>query len=306
MMMVRIAPLAIAATALLATMPEAAIAQAAPQPTCQLRVEPSMTNWVVHGYDPFSADQPAGSFDVTFINDGTLECRFRPIFTLDQEPFGLQSGSSRRVPYTLFDVFSQYDATPRSGRSLANVTRREVVIAPHGQQIVRYNFSAARQSIPRDGLFTQNLEVVAEDSSGNVIGGRQLILGVEVQPSVLMGLSGAFRQNQGRALVDLGDLSHGIGALPLKLYVQSTRGYTVSLESQNAGQLKLQGTSWAIPYQLSLGDRAVPLTGVGTYLSPSGSGAVPDSLPLRFVVEDTRNMRAGTYSDVITITIEVN
>ena len=209
----------------------AAAQSGAPAPTdCRVRIDANATSWVIRGYDPFNGGAPTGTFDLTFSNEGDSECRFFPVFVLDKEGFGLQTSSGPRIPYSLLDLYGQYDATPLGGRTVKNATRRAVVIAPHRQQVVRYLLTVPAETIPGDGVFSQQMQVEAEGMDGAPLGGRQMALGIDVLPSAIMSLSGAFRRSNGQALVDLGELKEGPAKVPLQLHIRSTRAYRLGVE----------------------------------------------------------------------------
>ena len=72
------------------------------------------------------------------------------------------------------------------------------------------------------------------------------------------------------------------------------------------GKLKLAGTDWAIPYGIVVGDRTLTLGGAASYNSSLGTDRARRSVPFRFAIGNVAQKRAGTYSDVITVSISVN
>ncbi len=303
--------LAMGAVVLGAGIPCAAAAQGvsaaqARMPECHLRIEAPVSNWVIRGFDPFGSAPASDEFDLTFYNDGGAACRVRPSFDTDQQPFGLDQGTNPRLVYTLLNRTSNEDVTPRSGRTIASPARPLVVVNPGGSQTLRFGLVVATDDLRTDGLFSQNLRLTAEDEQGGAQASRQLTIGLDVKPAALVGLSGAFTRSEGRAMVDLGPLQEGVAAVPLSLYVESTRGFTVSFESQNNGKLKLAGTDWAIPYGIVVGDRALILGGDASYTSSLGTDRARRTVPFRFAIGNVAQKRAGTYSDVITVSISVN
>src|SRR3954462_9383402 len=77
-------------------------ASVASRADCALRIESGATNWIIQGYDPFATNVPIATYDVVFNNEVGAACTFDPVFTVDQEPFGLAlDGRAGRVPYTL-------------------------------------------------------------------------------------------------------------------------------------------------------------------------------------------------------------
>lgn len=272
---------------------------------CRLRIDTNATSWVIRGHDPYGGAQPSGTFDLILTNEGDQPCEVFPVFALDKEGFGLRAASGPHIPYSLLDLYGDQDATPLGGRAMRKPSWRPVVVNPHGQQAVRYMLQIPPEAITSDGLFSQNVFVEAEDRDGRTIAGRRLVLGIDVLPSAIMGLSGAFRRSNGQALVDLGELKEGTAKLPLQLHIRSTRAYRLGVESTNRGTLQLAGTDWSIPYQVAINDKVVPLTGGGSYASPSGMAQRRDNLPISFVIGDPAQKRAGTYSDTLTISISV-
>jgi hypothetical protein len=271
---------------------------------CALRIESGATNWIIQGYDPFATNVPIATYDVVFNNEGGAACTFDPVFTVDQEPFGLTlDGRAGRVPYTLLDEFSNSNATPTSGRTIARVTKRPVVVQPHSQQLVRFQFAVNEDGLVNDGLYSQRVMLEAEEKGrGEILASRLFVLGVNVLPSAVLGLSGQYRRNGGQALVDLGELAEGVAQVPLQMTVASTRAYRLEFVSKNNGQLKMADASWSVPYQLMIGESTLSLASTASYQS-SGTDPTRDSLPMHFVIGSVAGKRAGLYSDLITVSI---
>lgn len=282
----------------------AAVPASAQETGCRLRIDANPSSWIVRGYDPFGDEPPSGTFSLLFTNEGEEECVFFPVFALDQEPFGLKALAGRPVAYALVDLHGGYDATPLGGRTLRR-PRRSVVVAPRGQEVVQYRLVVDSDSIARAGLHDQRVEVEAENEDGQAIAGQQLVLGVDVLPSAVLGVAGAYRVNNGQAVVDLGELREGVPEVPLQLRVQSTGRYRLTLDSRNRGRLRLSGSDWYIPYGLALGGQSVDLSGGDAeYLSQPAAGLRRESLPVQFRIGDVSDRRAGTYVDVISISVE--
>ncbi len=271
---------------------------------CALRIDTTTANWIIRGYDPFSSNQPTGSYDVLFVNEGNQDCRFYPVFEADRTGFGLRADAGSPVPYTLIDETDGYDATPLGGRTLRRVNNRSVVVPARGQQMVRYIVNIDPDRIPGDGLFRQSLQLQAEQADGAVLAQRQMSIGIEVLPSAVMSLAGAFTRVRGQADVDLGELNEGLAKVPLNLNVRSTRAFRLGVESQNNGKLRLGGTDWAIPYQILIDGRAAANSDHG-FVSDSRPGRRTATLPIGFLIGDTKQKRAGVYSDVVTISVAV-
>lgn len=272
---------------------------------CRIRVESNPSDWVIRGHDPFEAQLPVGQFDLILANDGDQDCEVSALFQLDQEPFGLRSGTGgARLVYSLYDQTGGADATPRAGRSQRSLATPRIRIAARQQQLVRYQFAVDTATLPGDGLFTQQLAIELEDDRGAVVGQRRILAGIDILPSARIGLAGSYRMNDGRPTIDLGELRQGTAPVPLQLRVASTGRYRLGFESANNGQLVIPGTGWAVPYDLRAGDQEVVLAGGAKEIAgPNGRGYTRQTVPIHFIIGDVSTQRAGLYSDVLTITV---
>jgi hypothetical protein len=271
--------------------------------SCLIRVNATPTSWMIQGYDPFGGSIPEGTFGITFMNEGTDDCRFTPAFELMQPPFGLSTGTGKPVGYALLSMADSQDVTPRAGRSPNRPAQKPVDLGPHESHTLLYKLVADPDDIAEAGIFTQNITVEARDSLFRSLGGTQLVLGLTVLPSARIGLAGAYSMEKGHAVVDLGELREGIAAVPLQLRVNSTGRYELTLASANAGRLRLGQTDWYVPYTMVVGGTSVNLTGERTVAGPTNNGMRRDALPIQFQIGDVADRRAGTYSDVISITV---
>lgn len=271
---------------------------------CRVRMDATPSAWIIRGYDPYDASLPEGTFNVTFTNDGTGECRFVPVFQLDQPPFGLSSGTGRSVSYALINLTDSQDVTPRPGRSPRTVAnQRPMVLAANESKTVMYRLVAAGGDVPGAGTFTEDVTLEAQDDSFRALGGTRLVLGLEVLPSARIGLAGGYTMDNGRAVVSLGELREGPAEVPLQLRVSSTGRYDLDVSSINNGHLRLGATSWEVPYSMSIGGNAVDLSGNDTISGPVGDGLIRTALPIHFFIGEVTGRAAGSYSDLISISV---
>lgn len=282
--------------------PQQAAAQRA---ACQIRVETNPIDWVIRGFDPFETQLPIATFDLILVNDGDADCVVSPLFQLDRDSFGLRpERGGQPLFYSLYDQTNSVDATPRAGRSQRRATTPRIRVAARQQQMVRYQFAVETDAVPGDGLFGQQMSVELEDERGVVVGQRQIMVGIDILPSARIGLAGAYRMNDGRPTIDLGELREGTAPVPLQLRVASTRRYRLGFESRNRGRLMIPGTEWAVEYQLRAGDQTIALNrGISEISGGDGRGYARDAVPIHFVIGDVSSQRAGQYSDVVTITV---
>jgi hypothetical protein len=279
-------------------------APAATPADCRVRMDATPSAWIIKGYDPYEATPPESTFSVTFTNDGAAECRFTPVFELDQPPFGLSSGVGRGIDYALINLSDAQDVTPRTGRSVrGNASQRPIVLAGRESRTVMYKLVASGSDVTSAGTFTEDVTLEAQDAAFRVVGGTRVVLGLEVLPSARIGLAGAYTMSDGHAVVSLGELREGPAPVPLQLRVSSTGRYDLDITSLNAGNLRLGATEWKVPYAMRIGGEQVNLSGTDTISGPVGEGLTRAALPIQFVIGDVSRRRAGTYSDLISISV---
>ncbi len=274
-----------------------------PRAQCQVAVTPSPSSWIIDGFDPFGNDLAEATFSVTFLNQGSADCRFSPNFELAQPPFGLSNGSGTRIPYALINLTQSQDVTPRAGRSQLRSKARQITLEPRESRSFLYRMVVDPSQIRSSGRFTQDIVLEAQDNTFRSFGGSPIVLGLTVLPSARIGLAGAYRVSDGQALVDLGQLRPGPAPVPLNLRVSSTGRYDISVSSANSGNLRLGASDWLIPYDMAIGGKAIKLRGTDTVSWSHKRGIRQDSLPVNFIIGNTADKRGGTYSDVISISI---
>ena len=270
---------------------------------CLVRVNPTPSSWIITGFDPFADALPEGTFGVTFVNEGSVDCRFTPNFELRQPPFGLSKGTGKPVGYVLLNLTDTQDATPRAGRSRVTSSQREIVLQPRESRSMLYKLVADPDEVRQAGTFTQDVTLEAQDRNFRSFGGAPIVLGITVLPSARIGLAGAYRMSDGQAVVNLGELKQGVAPVPLQLRIKSTGEYDISVSSANAGQLRLGSSQWFVPYSVAIGNESFNLSGTRTVSGTNRSIATRDSMPFRFIIGDVSNKRAGVYSDVISVSI---
>jgi hypothetical protein len=275
-----------------------------PAPTsCRIRVNASPSAWIIRGYDPFGSAPAGDIFGVTLTNDSQVQCSFAPVFRLEQPPFGLARATGKPIRYTIENLIDSQDVTPRTGSSQHWAVQRDISLGPNETRTLLFRLSAAADDVKEAGTFTQEVTLDAEDSQLTAVGSARLVLGLEVLPSARIGLAGAYSMSNGRAVVDLGELRQGPAPVPLQIRVNSTGRYSLSIASENAGRLRLGTSDWYVPYSLSIGGMNVNLSGTDTLAGPNGAGLTRDALPMHFVIDDVAGRRAGTYSDVISVSV---
>lgn len=269
---------------------------------CQVMVEPAQSEWLIH-YNPITEDEASRSFDLAITNTGDAPCMGQLQINLRGEAFGLgHNGVGDRVPYALIDEANGADLTPRTGQNARRINNRPVHLAPGERGLYRFNFAATTPDSLNEGLYSQEVFVAIENNDGHTLSERPLTLGVQVPAAALMGLKGRFSRSNGVAYIDLGELNEGVRDLGTSLFVLSTRGYRVSVTSENAGKLRLGVSDWYVAYDLNVGTQVMDTDGGGTFDVVSTRSRA-DSYPLSVNIKDVKGKRAGDYSDILTFTI---
>lgn len=269
---------------------------------CQLTIEPGQDEWLIR-HDPFTQDIAQRQFDVALFNRGDAPCEGVIRTDLRGEQFGLtQPRGGERVAYALIDERGGADITPRAGRNARRIDTRSISVAPGERSLVRFTFAPDTADRLSAGNYTQNLFLAVEDASGGALAQQPVTLSLNVISTALMGLKGQFQRSNGVANIDLGELQPGLRPLRTSLYVLSTAGYSVSVSSANAGQLRLGQSDWYVDYSLGLDNRWMDLKTVSTLTQPSQS-ARADDYDLSVEIGSVAGKRAGNYSDTVTFTI---
>lgn len=269
---------------------------------CALNIEPTLSRWALRA-DPFAAEPAEGRFEIAYVNNGDQPCEADVLLRVEGEPYGLKAAVPHRIDYAVIDNINGADITPRAGRSVRTLRGQTIRVEPGERLIRRYTFIVNPGPVAGDGSFEQTVFVDTQGRDGRPIAQKAVTLALEVTPAALIGLKGAFQRTQSGARIDLGDLTTGPKNLPVQVYVQSTRGYRITVSSQNGGQLRLAHGAWAVPYGLALGSTVVNLRGVGGSVEVSSAGVHNDSYPLAVVIGDVSARRAGVYSDLLTLTV---
>lgn len=287
------AGLAFAATAALAAPASA---------DCILQIEPAYDTWRIE-HDPFEDGAALQVFDIAFVNAGDSPCAGSVQTDLRGAPYGLiQSGQADPIAYVVTDEQSGADLTPRTGQSQRRLAARPLDVAPGQRELRRFSVLAAPGDLPTAGLYSQPVFFTVLDPTGLPIAQKSVTVALDIAASAVMGLKGEFSRTSDGAVIRLGELTPGPRDLAVELYVLSTRGYQISVTSENQGRLRMGKTDWYIDYGLRLGGETLNLTS-GDEVRVMNARRNRDSYPLGLSVGSVTGARAGDYSDTITFVI---
>jgi len=281
-------------------------AQSAPPVGCLLVVEPGSSRWTIESYDPYSGQPAYGQFQVSWINQGDKKCMGDAVVRLNGEAYGMRNPAQPSMGllyYGLVNESTSTDITPNTTNS-GQFNGPQLQVEPGERVIQTMGLSVDTQNLSGDGLFQQTVTLGLRRRNSVVYEGQaDVTLAINVRPSAVMGLTGAFQRNNGVANIELGELSPGRTNDPVNLWVRGTRGYKVTIQSRNQGEMRQANGDWAVPYGLSIGGVSIDLTNPVPFQSTPGAGLRNDTYPLVITVGQTAGQRAGRYSDLLTLTL---
>jgi hypothetical protein len=269
---------------------------------CNLSIQPAQDQWMIQ-HDAFAGDALQRQFDIALVNLGDSPCAGTVRIDLRGEQYGLsRPGVAERVAYALVDERGGNDITPRTGQSARRLNAQPVSLGAGERSLVRFTFAADPEALLGEGIYSQNVFIAVEAADGAPIAERPVSLAINVIPAAVMGLKGEFQRINGVARIDLGELTEGPRSLGTSLFVLSTGGYRVSVESSNGGRLRMGASDWYVDYGLAIGSNSMSLS-QGDDFEVTSRRPRADDYPLTVMVGDVRGRRAGEYSDVLTFTI---
>jgi len=274
---------------------------------CRLAIEPGSSRWTIESYDPFAGAAAYGQFQMAWTNQGDQPCEGEVVTELTAEAYGLRnplSPSAGLLRYGLVDESNGVDRTPYTAARGARHNGPLLRVEP-GQRVVQtFGLLVDVEDLGGDGVYQQTVKFgLRRPNSVVVEAQRDVTLAINVRPSAVMGLTGTFQRRNGAARIDLGELTTGRTNDPVNLWVRGTRGYKISVRSENHGRLVQPGGDWAVPYALSLGGTTIDLANPVPFQSTPGDGLRNDTYPLVITVGRTDGQRAGRYSDLLTLTL---
>lgn len=269
---------------------------------CALSIQPALDQWLIQ-HDPFAGDSLQRQFDVAVVNLGDTPCVGRIGVDLRGESFGLtKPGDDAQIAYALIDERGGNDVTPRTGQSSRRLNAQPISLAGGDRTLVRFTFAADSEAGMGQGVYSQTAYISVADENGLPLAEHPVSLAINVIPAAVMGLKGEFQRVNGVARIDLGELTPGPKTLGTSLFVLSTGGYRVSVQSFNQGRLRQGATEWYVNYGLSVGASTINLA-TGGDIEVVSNRPRADDYALTVNIGDVSGRRAGQYTDVLTLTV---
>ncbi|WP_145728905.1 spore coat protein U domain-containing protein [Nitrospirillum pindoramense] len=268
----------------------------------------------VTSYDPFAALQPPTYNTVTVQYIAGSNCLFG--IGIDS---GLWSNTRRMLGFSgnwlSYDLYKDGALTQRVGDygtgNASNLITGSVSNG-RGSQTATTGFYAsvpAGQLVGASYYFDQvTVTLYQLNSAGTIVAIMDSAI-VQVRATVRTSVSatvnvGGVRSNlaASTANVDFGELTTG-ASRSFDLEVSGNTGYSVTIQSQNGGQLVNSAANTRIPYSMTVDGRGVAAGGTTlNYYSYSSL----DRHTFIIVIGDVTKVIAGTYTDYLLMTVTAN
>lgn len=264
-------------------------------------------NFVASGtYDPFSATDVFDSFTVQVRNNSGATCSYGLVF------------HRASLPATMGGVIT-YAVTNASGTSVMSTTAQNAVapvwlpvlnVAAGATVTATYYVSIARGQVvsPATRSDPINIWLYGLNSGGALVLPRLHNDNLTIRYTTPTSISTNVAGGGSATTMDFGELAAG-AVRSVNIEARSNVNYQLRATSLKLGVMTLPApyNSWSIGYTATLDSAALALgTVTGTVLGPSTpTPAAGRTHPLAVTIGSVTGKRAGTYSDDITISIEV-
>lgn len=263
------------------------------------------------GYDSFAALQYETDFVVTMENRGAEGCDGLVSFRVPGALIRLMDTGGASLSYEILGPTNTNSVITPAGNPIDRTEAVVLKLASGQSQQLAFRFRVPARQIAPAGTYSQSAVIAfveTDDNSLPVERSLEFIARVRSSMTLLL-FSNSVTQRSGdgrSAVLDFDVLETG-EQLSLSLLVVSNDPYTVDFLSENAGRLahSILGDSQAIPYQLTLDGVPIPLgaTPMGTApRAATEAGGNQSRIAVR--IGEVGTARAGTYEDVITVSIQ--
>ncbi|MDE1145236.1 MAG: spore coat protein U domain-containing protein [Azospirillaceae bacterium] len=269
----------------------------------------------VSSYDPFASLLPPTYNTVTVQYLAGSNCTFG---------IGIDTGlwgSTRRMlgltgNWLTYDLYKDAALTQRVGDSstgnTSNLITGSVSNGRNSQTATLgfYSTVPAGQLVGSSYYFDQvTVTLYQLNSAGTIVAIMDTAI-VQVRTTVRTSVSatinvGGLRTTLGAATanVDFGELTTG-ASRSFDLEVAGNTGYTVTVQSQNGGQMVNSAANTRIPYSMTVDGRGISSSGTATLNYYSYSSL--DRHTFVIVMGDVTKVIAGTYTDYLLMTVTAN
>lgn len=265
------------------------------------------SNFVASGtYDPFSATDVFDAFTFQVRNNTSTTCSYGLVFHRNS------------LPATMGGAVT-YDVTNAGGTSVMSTTAQNQVapvwlpvtsVPANSIVTVTYYVSIARGQVVGPATRSDPIEVwlYALNSGGSLVLPRLHRDNLTIRYTTPTSISTNVAGGGSATTVDFGELVAG-AARSVNIEARSNVNYQLRATSLNLGVMQLPPPydTWSVGYAATLDGSSVALSAAtGTTIGPSTpTPSAGRTHPLAVTIGSVAGKRAGTYSDEITIRIEV-
>lgn len=264
------------------------------------------------GYDSFSSALYDSDFTVTVENVGGDRCSGAlSLRTIDSQ-VRLASGASETLSYEVVGPGSGQGIVTPAGAPVDATDEIPLNLNSGQRRDIRLRFRVPQRQIVPAGTYNQTVSLEFNDDSDVLVTEKtlELLTMVRSSMSILVYRNSIGQANSdGRAHrfdMDFETLETG-EQQSVKVLVLSNNPYTVQMMSENGGVLAhtVLGAAQTIPYELTFGGRRIPAASSASELAHRPLTAPTGELAILTVqIGEVGLARAGTYQDVLTLTIQ--
>ena len=279
---------------------------------CDFRIDAGTSSvWNFGSYNPFDTGNAFEERSLTVRNTSNQACDL----SVSVSTAGIgrnvmrSTDSSDTLDFNLIERRTSASISANSsgrGNSLSSVP---FTLGPNEARRLSFGLSIPAGQIVDAARYNQQLVIEISDRQSSRIESLNVAVEALVPPLASVSLAGRIGGARGSrsALIDFGELTTGkvINDSGVAIRTVGTSAYRLNVRSENDGYLVREGDSadWKIDYMLFLNDSPVfNSNGRGTL----SFGGTPKRrmVSVSFRIGNAEDVRAGDYSDLITISIE--
>lgn len=257
-------------------------------------------------YDPFSATDVFDAFTIQLRNNSGATCSYGLVFHRASLPATMGGA----VTYAITNAGAASVKSTTAQNQVAPVWLPVLNVAAGATVTVTYYVRIARGQVvgPATRQDALNIWMYALNAGGNLVLPRLHSDTLTVRYTTPTSISTNVAGGGSATTVDFGELVAG-AVRNVNIEARSNVNYQLRATSQNLGVMRLPVpyNSWSIGYTATLGGTALALTAAtGTVIGPSTpTPAAGRTHALGVTIGSVAGKRAGTYTDDITVRIEV-
>jgi len=254
-------------------------------------------------YDPFGAGEVLLTREIRIRSTGDPDCAFWLSFHRNPSTGATLGGS---IGYEVQNTGGSSLLSSQPAGDQPTMFLASSSLAADAEALLSYRWFIPRGQSATPGAYGDSIELrLFEASTSNTVDTKTLQLTATVGSTLSINLAGADVTSPYNHSMDFGALAQGAHRT-IEIGVRSNQSYRLSFESAKAGVLGLDGSgNWTVPYEATLAGSPLVLTSSTTAGPFSPTDASGTNRQFRVTIGEVTGRRAGTYSDEITIRVEV-